>query len=519
MKFLIIQTHTMKYIDTVLSDGSAPLDHVFSCVNFLKEKESISEILYLATEESKIPEKVLQYTQKTYRIKNTIQALIDKIYAVCKKEDVCITWADSMFSYIPIYEKMIDTHKNYLSQYTRSEGYPNGVVPEIFNFVACQMLYYTSKEQSNNNLLTQAITRESLFKVVELRINDYDIEAFLSPSDMRMYRISLTADTRNNFHIARKLWEEGLRNPNDIPELYMKKPKLFRGLPRYVYMQVSNISHGTIYDIDFSLSVLDYCNSDSIPFNTSNVLYMSDKVFNSLLEKYSSYNNEAIICLGCMGETSLHPNIFSIIYRAAKAFSHVYIETTGLCWDMENEWWKSIPSNISWIVFLDALTKETYHAIRKSYSSDVAYTAFEKSSQFLHFLIQHNIPCHAQATRISENEGELDAFCKYWNSKKAAPIIQKYNNMCGGLAQKKVIDLSPIKRFPCRHLERDMVICLDGDVLLCQQDYRKEHVLGNICTDEIEHLWSLNEVEFVKHVHKEYMKICEKCDEYYICNA
>ncbi len=74
-------------------------------------------------------------------------------------------------------------------------------------------------------------------------------------------------------------------------------------------------------------------------------------------------------------------------------------------------------------------------------------------------------------------------------------------------------------RFACRHLERDMLIDIDGNIRMCFQDLQKKHLQGNIIDESIETLWKRNENLFVEHTRGHYPDICKNCDEYYTCNA
>ena len=77
-----------------------------------------------------------------------------------------------------------------------------------------------------------------------------------------------------------------------------------------------------------------------------------------------------------------------------------------------------------------------------------------------------------QAVRMKENEEDLDVFYKTWKAKTENVIVQKYDSFSGLLPDRKVADLSPVERFPCWHLKRDMAILLDGTVPLCREDVR-----------------------------------------------
>jgi spiro-SPASM protein len=123
-----------------------------------------------------------------------------------------------------------------------------------------------------------------------------------------------------------------------------------------------------------------------------------------------------------------------------------------------------------------------------------------------------------QAVRMRENEDDLEAFYKSWKAKTENVIIQKYDSFSTFLPDRKVADLSPVKRFPCWHLKRDMAILLDGTVPLCREDLRREHVLGNAFGEELALIWDRGEELYLQHIAEKYPSLCASCDEYYTYN-
>ncbi|HOV62266.1 MAG TPA: SPASM domain-containing protein, partial [Spirochaetia bacterium] len=89
---------------------------------------------------------------------------------------------------------------------------------------------------------------------------------------------------------------------------------------------------------------------------------------------------------------------------------------------------------------------------------------------------------------------------------------------CGLLPERKVTDLSPLMRFPCWHLKRDLSVLLDGTVILCREDIRKDHVLGNILSRPIDEIWRKGDEFYAAHIEKSYHELCRTCDEYYTFN-
>jgi spiro-SPASM protein len=119
---------------------------------------------------------------------------------------------------------------------------------------------------------------------------------------------------------------------------------------------------------------------------------------------------------------------------------------------------------------------------------------------------------------MHENEDDLEHFFRHWKETLGNVIIQKYDDFCGRLPERKVTDLSPVKRIPCWHIKRDVTVMLDGRVLLCREDTAAEHILGNIFQEKLEAIWGRGEDYYRRHLSSSYPNICTKCDEYYTFN-
>ncbi len=149
------------------------------------------------------------------------------------------------------------------------------------------------------------------------------------------------------------------------------------------------------------------------------------------------------------------------------------IETSGVGWQPGT--FSRIKSGTSrqptWIVSLDASNETMYRALRGA-----GFAEAQKSAEELLRLFP--AAPDVQAVRMKENEEDLEVFFKAWKARTENVIIQKYDSFIGALPDRKVADLSPLKRFPCWHLKRDMAILIDGTVPLCREDLRAEHPAG-----------------------------------------
>ena len=223
---------------------------------------------------------------------------------------------------------------------------------------------------------------------------------------------------------------------------------------------------------------------------------------------------DAVINISLWGEPSLHSKIAEIAESVVTNGNlSLVIETSGIGWKpgilSRLSGFKKNP--ITWIVSLDAWTIKTYESLR----SEGFQKAYETADALLK-LCKDNV--YIQAVRMKENEDDLEHFYLNWQKKTENIIIQKYDSFCGLLPERKVTDLSPLHRFPCWHIKRDMAILLDGSVPLCREDTSSGFILGNVFKEPLPVIWKKGQTYYLDHVAGNYPEICRKCDEYYTFN-
>ena len=232
-----------------------------------------------------------------------------------------------------------------------------------------------------------------------------------------------------------------------------------------------------------------------------------------VLEQIAELSPQSMVHFSLWGEIALHSEA-ELILAATNDFPMRFIcETSGVGWSaaLIEFLQQNALENITWIVALDSNDPACYKEVRGS--------GFEEAQQFAHTLVErYPTRCYIQATRMHTNEPFLEAFYKYWRQKTEHVIVQKYDHYSGRLDALKVVDISPIKRIPCWHNKRDMVIHADGAVPLCREDVARIHMLGNIHTDTIADIWSAGQKYYELHIQERYPDICVACDEHYTFN-
>ena len=506
------------YVDVMFNDGSSALTHTLDTFYSLidMKKNGISSCSVISIEGAKAIS--LPSWVQSICISNTLTALLEALlsiinsnanresykdistYEVQYNNSFCITCVDNVFQDLTIFQKVIYSHDYFKAHYTYIEGYPKGLSPECVSLEGMNLINEILAQ--NTSLQHMPIQRDSLFSLLEKRIHDFDIQTELSPEDMRLYRLELRANSKRNYVISKRLWESGLRDINKLPDMYKRQGDLFIGPSSFYYMQISNINEQCIY---FPFSEI----------SDEQLIYMDLALYTDILNILSEYSPKATLALGYAGEVAVHPDISSILSLASDTFNTVYVETKGRDWNLSEQWWnEEWVKKLQWIVQIDSLEEQLYTQIHKERTNTKVF-------EFLQFLSKrtskNNI--YLQVTRMNINEEEIVSFYSFCKREDYQLVIQKYNNYCGVLEERKVVDISPHRRFACRHLERDMLIRINGDVQLCTQDVYGKNILGNIIDDGLISIQKKRELLFNEQIKENYKEICKNCDEYYTFNA
>ena len=407
-------------------------------------------------------------------------------------------YADCPFLDAGLAARMHANHVRYWADYTFADGYPYGITPEIFTVNAVNRLKGMADAGGE-------VRRDSLFGVVKKDINSFDIETEISPHDMRLLRLSLTADSERNYLLLTRIAGAGIRDAQAACTFLRENQEAHRTLPAFFPIQV----------VERCPQACSYC---PYPLAGGNILAktgtMPVESFSRLVKKIAAFAGDAVIDISLWGEPSLHPRIYDIILAALdEPGIELVIETSGIGWE------PGIFSRVKtarekqprWIVSLDASSEAVYRKLRGEGFAEATRTAEELLALF---------PARTwvQAVRMKENEEDLDVFFRTWKARTDNVIIQKYDSFSRTLPDRTVADLSPLKRFPCWHLKRDMAILLDGTVPLCREDIRAGVILGNALEDDLSAVWESARGIHRSHLSGEYPGICAACDEYYTYN-
>jgi len=414
-------------------------------------------------------------------------------------EDVFYFHADCPLLDAGLASRMHGNHRKYFADYTYADGYPYGLAPQILAVRSLGPLLSLVRDGDG------VPDRDALFTVLKRDINAFDIETEIAPEDQRLLRASLTTDTRRNRMLVSRLMERGGRDAATVCSLLHETPGILRTLPAYVCLQV----------VDGCPQECAYC---PFPVSRPGVLsrrgFLDPSLFRRAVAAVSDFCGDATVGISLWGEPSLHPDIGMLIRSVLETPGlDLLVETCGIGWDEEllRRMRGECARSPTWIVSLDAQSAQLYGRLRGA-----GYPEAVRTAELLQSLWPET--AYVQAVRMKENEEDCEAFYKAWKARSERLIIQKYDGFCGLLADRSVADLSPVERFPCWHLRRDVSVLMDGTVPLCREDLQGTRRMGNLFEDGLPAVWQAMEEPYREHLECRYGPLCAQCDEYYTYN-
>jgi spiro-SPASM protein len=411
-------------------------------------------------------------------------------------DEVVLVGADGPFLRPDLVTAMLSLHREYRADYTFADGYPAGLTAEIFRPSILPVLTDWAAGR------TGPFERDTLFQLLSVDINRFDVETQLSPIDLRTRRLSLTADSRRNRVLLDRYAEDAALDTRGFLERIEASVERSRTLPATLHVQiVDGVLQIPVW------SPLAQFSSDALQRRS----FLSRERWNDLLDRALAFAGDLTVLPSFWGEPSLHPEVVGLFSDAlAKPGLRLCVETSGLGWggaDLE-ALAATRPSGLEWIVELDSDDPETYDRLRgKGFAEAQAFTG-----RLVDLFPGHVWP---QTVRMADNEAEMESFYKHWKERAGRVIIQKHNDFGGRLPRSKPSDLSPWKRHPCWHLARDLAVFLDGTAVVCRDDFSRTQPLGNAWTDAFALLWERGTELWSRHAREDWPGVCRNCDEWY----
>lgn len=438
----------------------------------------------------------------------TLQSLADGY------DNLFYFFADCPLLDVALSTRMLDSHGKYYADYTFADGYPYGLSPEILKpAVLAPLLVLASKSESAgadsgpfaaDEESIRAQDRGALFALIKKDINAFDIETELSPVDLRMLRAELCADRKRNLMLVQRVVAAGAEDAQGVCRVLEERPEILRTLPAFFTIQI----------VAGCPQLCSYCPYPRFGIEeTGKKGQMDLEVFTGLLDQIEAFCGDATLSVSLWGEPAYHSAFADLVAAVQAKRFRLIVETSGIGW--QDGVFSRIAKNnlpgLDWIVSLDSRDPEEYRGLRGE-----GFEEAHRTVETLQSLFPGRV--YPQTIRMNENEEALENFYRYWKNQGGKVIVQKYDSFCGFLPDRRVTDLSPLKRFPCWHLKRDVAVLMDGSVCLCREDLKVEHSLGNIAKQSLEEIWAAGDRCYRDHLRERYPELCKKCDEYYSYN-
>jgi spiro-SPASM protein len=409
-------------------------------------------------------------------------------------DELVLVADDAPFLRVDLVAALTSLHREYRADYTFADGFPAGLAPEVLRPGILDVLSGWAAEKQG------PVDRDTLFQLLSVDINRFDVETHLSPVDLRGRRLSLTADSRRNRLLLDRYAGDTTLELRAFLDRIEATGDRARTLPATLHVQITD---GVLQIPQWSPL------RQFAPQALTTRGFLDRERWNRLLDEAVSWAGDLTVLPSFWGEPSLHPEIVGLLTDAlAKPGVKLCVETSGLGWANVDLTPVAGAAGLEWIIELDSDVPATYAALRGE--------GWAEAQGFTRRLVELS-PGHVwpQTVRMGVNEPEMEAFHKRWKAEAGRVIIQKHNDFGGRLPRAKPSDLSPWKRHACWHLARDLAVFLDGTVVVCRDDFNRTQPLGNVWTDGFPAVWGRGVPLFARHLSNDWPEVCRNCDEWY----
>lgn len=450
-------------------------------------------------------------------------------------ERVVFAFSDCPFLNKALSEKLLETHEKYAAEYTFADGYPLGFAPEIIDTGALSLLTsLCSPDGVHKDLGAKKIGRDAIFSAIKGDINSFEIETVMAEEDFRQYRLNFACDTKANALCCKRLFDMKLdfSDALSLSRSAVKNASILHTLPSFYRVQLTDaVDNDAIFTPFANVYKMNHGVFASEDTRAGKAKEMPFEKFCAIVDNIASFSETAVVALACGGEPLLSPYFDKAVEKVLSYSGlSVLIETSGYNVTQElaekiAEIAKKAPlrtgnyPSVMWIVSVDAVDSAKYGGLHKNAKDG----AFEKACAAVGILSEKFLgDVYPEFLRVNENEEQLEAFFRFWKNAQSPSagnvLVQKYDWLCSVMKDDKVADLTPLERFPCWHLRRDIIINADGFVPLCPEWTGESDFIGNAFESSLSDIWDKYGNELDSHLTKCYSQRCALCDEFYTFN-
>ena len=429
-------------------------------------------------------------------------------------------------------KEITEYHSRFQAHITYGENIPFGFIPDLINREYLAALASHQVEEIRSFTFTN--------------IDKFDVEIFYKRPELRHYRLDFSTQTHRSCKIVSQIIDIDFSlNYQNLEKFISQYPDVFRLYPSYITVEVTNRNKLKPF---------------YLPQSKRKVQDLRDDLLEKLVKdiKLNGLLQDTTVAFAGLGDPSEMPNLFHWLeqFLVLPQVKKIYLETYG--YNINQEFLlqaDQLPQakKIEIIIALSSLQKDRY---QKFYAADMLEQIFmnlKECALFLQKKKSNLSKIYVEMIRIQENDDEVDSFMKFFQynliaedfqkvknwqgiignhvkqlnpmnyQKVLTPILKKPNNYLGKVPDRKVVELSPVIRSFCWHLQRDVYLTCEGKVPVCMQD---PFAIGQFSLDFAQH-----SIPKIQEKHSEIYAIdqrgdykknkiaCEKCDEWYTFNG
>ncbi|MCS6984338.1 MAG: spiro-SPASM protein [Leptospiraceae bacterium] len=409
---------------------------------------------------------------------------------------------------IPSSQTLYLMHEEYLADFSYIEDMPEGSYLYFFS----QLLLESPAYQELKDSFPE---NASLSDYIRSHLNEFHVEIHWEEPDLRLLRLDLTCSTIRSLVKVKKLLPHVAPREPLMPQLehhFEKTPSLLFFWPSYLEIEIySGCSYACLF-----------CPRQ---YTKQETKIMSLDILEKILSFCQKGPQDTTICVGGMGEPLEHPDspLFLQKILEAEGVRELILETNGLHLDRIYHLLEH-PKIAKFKVIVNLSSLKNYQKLH-GVNLEIQENALSKLKNWNQKIKEKNLEpfkiTYMQVLKITDNEDEVDELYAFCQEEGMQFLLQKYNRYIELMPERRVSDMTPLERFFCWHLRRDMYIRADGTVSFCKQDITNQNPRGNIKEEEIESIWQRQLKDFEDNYQKRLALTpnCARCDEYFTFNA
>jgi radical SAM protein with 4Fe4S-binding SPASM domain len=264
----------------------------------------------------------------------------------------------------------------------------------------------------------------------------------------------------------------------------------------------------------------NYCNLNCIicPVSQSSRKrgYIDINLFKKIIDDASQVGVKQVYFF-LHGEPLLHPQFFEMVHYIKNKNLSVIITNNGTLFDkgkIDDLFRSGVNSNDLIMFSILGYSKEIHEMVQLGVIHEHVLNNVLNMVELRKKLNLKGPKIELIFYITPENEHEKNQYEEYW-----CEIVDKVNiyHYSKSFSKSTKPDLNiPPRNKTCWHLWKRIVVCWNGDVVLCSADVNGEYILGNLEKQSIREIWNSEKMLSIKKLHKnrkiQEIPFCSRCD-------